>query len=413
MTATAFPKTKTVKADVIAQSGALGIGCRRQKGEIVPALSPLGTLTRRTVGPVLMAEFSGATNKFWFFDGARLYCPEEAKINNATLFSASVPFLIDERENGNAQTRIIGDSRCVVAVAGASGMVTKIYNNSVRGGILKSGRLFAADLNDGLKLKWSGEGGSADWVEGISGAGWLYLGGTEGKIVELAELNGNIVALRERGLTVISAYGNPENFKVLNVNAQTPQIHFRTARVAGKKLYFCAGESVYCFDGVRVAKVENSLDGEILTPAYAAVLNGIYYYCGESKSLKRKVIAALDIADGECYLIDFPAEGVAAGNGLCAISQSECCFPKSGGTFTFESGEINFGTPHYKTLKKIEISGGGTYDVEVLCDGYKRSFFEVKQRLTVNMRGVNFKICVRGSEKISAVNAFGEIRDGV
>lgn len=413
MTVTAFPKTKTVKADVIVASGALGIGCRREKGEIVPALSPLNTMARRTVTPVGMAEFSGATNKFWFYDGTRLYCPEETKIGNGAMLTASVPFLIDERENGNAQTRIIGDARCVVAVAGASSQGTKIYSSQVRGGIMKSGRLFAVDSTDGLKLKWSGEGGSTDWAEGISGAGWMYLGGTEGNVLELKELNGNIVAVRERGLTVISAFGNPENFKVLNVNAQTPQICFRTARVAGAKLYFCAEGSVYSFDGARVAKVENSLDGEILTPTYAAVLNGIYYYCGESKTLKRKVIAALDIADGECYIIDFPAEGVAAGSVLCAISQSACCFPKSGGAFTFESGEINFDTPHPKTLKRIEISGGGAYDVDVLSDGNKRSFFKVKQRLTVNMLGVNFKICVRGSGKISAINAFGEIRDGI
>ncbi len=414
MTATAFPKTKTVQADVIAQKGALAVGCRRFEGKIIPALSPLNAVTRKTASSVHMAGFSAATGKFYLHAGTRIYYSLDGlNLTQGVMFTAQAPFMLEERDADKAQMRIVGDTRCVVESAGAANSSLKAYNYAVRGGILKNGRLFAVDLNDGLKVKWSGEGGSCDWVEGISGAGWLYLGGNEGEISELVALNGNIVAVRERGLTVISAYGSPENFKILNVSAHTPQIYGHTAQVYGGKLYFCAEESVYCFDGARVEKCSNSLAEEILTPQYAAVYDGIYYYCGLSKLLERQVIGALDIKSGECYIIDFPAEALAVRDRLFAFSQNQCCSPKVGGDFSFTSGNIDFGTSGKKVLKRVEIYTAEPVDVEVFCDGKIRRFNGVKRVLTANTCGVNFKITVLGKSEIKGIYAYGEIRDGI
>ncbi len=410
ITETAYYKTKTVKAELINASGALPVGCRRLNGKIVPALSPVNVVTRSYEADVHFASFCNATHKFYLHVGTRMFSGADGlNPKQGVSLTAAAPFILEERENGAWQARLIGDKRCVVDAVGAEKILLKAYNFAVRGGILKSGRLFAADLNEGVKLRWSGEGGSADWVENISGAGWLYLSGSEGNILELAELDGNIIAVREHGLTVISAYGTPENFKVLNVIAKTHLIYGHTVAVAGGKLLFCTQDGVYSFNGNKTEKLKNTLDGEILTPEYAAVSGNTYFYCGTSKSLGRSVIVALDISDGEAYIIDFPAQALVVSGKLFAYSSTQNCLPDSGGGFSFKSGAENFGTLQKKTLKYVDVSCGGRFDVEVECDGYIRRFYGVKHRLTANMCGVNFKVTVFGRDEISGICAVAEV----
>lgn len=390
------------------------IGCRRLNGKIIPALSPVNVVTRPYEADVHHAAYCSATKKFYLHVGSRLfYGADGFRPQQDMSLTAASPFTIEERENGVAQIRLIGDKRCIIEAAGSEKLSLKAFNYAVRGGIMKSGRLFAVDLNDAFKLRWSGEGGSTDWVEGISGAGWLYLGGKEGGILELAELNGNVIVVRERGLTVISAYGTPENFKVLNVIAGTCAIYKRTIAVAGGKLIFCTEDGVYSFNGAKTEKLENSLDGEILTPEYAIVSGNTYFYCGTSKSLGRHVIAALDLSDGEAYIIDFPAQALAVSDRLFAYSSLQNCSLETGGEFSFTSAAENFGSPREKTLKYVEVSGAGPFDVEVECDGYVRRFKGVKHRITANMRGVNFKVTVLGRGEISNICAVAEAYDGV
>lgn len=414
ITETAYYKTKTVKAELIKKNGALPIGCRRLNGKIAPALSPVNIYTRSYEADVHHAAYCRATHKFYLHVGSRLYSGEDGlKPQQGLSITAASPFTIEERENGVAQIRLIGDVRCIIDAVGAEKVSLKAYNYAVRGGIMKSGRMFAVDTNDALKLRWSGEGGSADWVEGISGAGWLYLGGKEGDILELAELNGNVIAVRERGLTVISAYGTPENFKVLNVIAGTSAIYGRTVAVAGGKLIFCTQDGVYSFDGAKTEKSDNSLEGEILNPEYATVSGNTYFYCGTSKSLGRRVIAALDMSDGEAYIIDFPAQALAVSDRLYAYSSIQNCLPETGGAFSFTCAAENFGSPRKKTLKYVDVCCGGKFDAEVECDGYVRRFNGLKRRLTANMRGVNFKITVFAQDEIDSICAVAEVYDGV
>ncbi len=99
-------------------------------------------------------------------------------------------------------------------------------------------------------------GPHTDWTENISGAGWVITGGGYGRILNLVVYGDKIVAVRERGITFLHAFGTPENFKLTYYNEVLPEIYSDTAAVIGGKLYFYTVSGLYVYDGSSAKKTE-------------------------------------------------------------------------------------------------------------------------------------------------------------
>lgn len=406
----AFPKTSQKSTDVISAEGTLPVGCKVKGGKIIPALSP-SEFSAQCSANVSLAHYAADKDRYFLWADGKVYVSQ-----NGTDFleiydvPAVSPFIFDERGD-EVKTYIAGDTKCVV-YHGTSFYV-KAFNFPVCRGIMKSGRLFGVDPDDEWKLRWSGEGGAFDWEDGISGAGWVCLSSERGKILNFVTLGDRLIAVREHGLTVISAFGTPENFKVTATDTSLPQICKNTAAVVRNNLLFFAESGLYAYDGAKISKIDCALDGDISSATYAAACGNEYFLCGESKSLGRKAVLVYNADDGSAYIADVPATAVVAGRKVFAYTDVGACVLKNGGGYSFTSGEITFNSGKRKVLNRVEIGCDGEVDVEV-TNGVKTRIFEgVKDKIHLALRGKSFKITVRGTQEITFLKAYAEVNDGI
>lgn len=400
-----YPKTRQKEANALAAKGSFKVGCKVENGELIPAALTFKEALSSPAGAT-WADYSAASGRFFAVAGGRLYTSlTGTKYTDVTTVSGE-PFLIEEVEEGNHKAFVICGAKCVV-YEGAT-FFEKPFNRNIFAGVMKCGRLFGVDSTDKTVIRWSGTGGAFDWAESIGGAGWVKLDAAFGKVLNLVILGDEIIAVREFGLTAISAFGTPENFKQTDEAQKTPQIFKNTAAIVNGKLYFYTVEGLYSFDGNKAVRVQTDDRERVESPAYAAVYGQSYCVCGTSAGLKRKAVFVYETVGGAGYFIDFPAQTVCAHGKLLAFTQDGAYFSENGGKYLFESGEMDFGTTATKALTKIEISGG---EAELtLSNGVvSRIVGGVSGSVRASLRGKSFKITLKGDQKLGGVKAFAEV----
>lgn len=410
---TAYPNTSLKTADVLIPQGTLSVGCKFADGELVPAFAEKQSRSH-TFNEIKLFGFSSFLNGFIVCADNKVYFSENGLDFTVQKYSlqAESPFIFEQHENGVKQTVVVGDTTCLVF----TGTIVELKNFAfkVSSGVIKNGRLFGVDRQDGFRLRWSGEGGAFDWQEDISGAGWVDLPSARGKITDIVVMDDKLVAVRERGLTVLSVYGTPENFKVQFTDTLSPTITPHTAAVVCGKLYFICDNRIFCFDGVNISPVECSLQDEINLPCFAAAYGENYLVCIDSKFLTRRVVLVKNVKDGQAYLADIPATVLCCGGGLYALTQNKACAVDTGKVFNFYSRKINFGTVRNKFLKTVEISAEKEIGLIIKGGERVRNFSSVNGRVNVNMPGEYFRftLAVNGG-KVYSVKATAEVPDGI
>lgn len=405
-----FPETKFKRADVLAAAGAVNVGCIVKDGKILPAINS-ATRLNRLAEKATAAWYSRLMGRNIVYTQNRLYsAPDALDSPIAVNFAATSPSFIETFLNKTPIAFVFGDTT-YFRFSGLNYYAN--FNGSVVSCVLKNGRIFGVDSTQPHKIKWSGEGGVDDWTENISGAGWAYVNHGYGKILNLIVYRDKIVAVRECGLTFLSAYGTPENFKISYLERKLPKIYKNTVAVGDDRLIFYTADGLYSYDGNRVEKLEINLSEELQSPSFACCADGKYFLCGFSKSLQRKAVLVFDIIKNATYLIDLPANAVAAGDKVYAYTDTYEFRLGEGGGYEFTSGEINFSSDGYKVLKEVVIEGKGDMLLGVTNGVISRIVRGVRGKFRPNMRGKSFKITVCGSEKINGVSAVAEVKDEV
>lgn len=413
---TAYPATKMQTADIISAEGALCIGCEVENGKIVPALCACEN-TANAFTDVKTAGYSAAAGVYFVCADEKVFYSEDGlNFSELAALAGDKPFIFEQRVNGAAKLYAAGSESCVSFGGGSGG--SNAFNCGICGGQFKSGRLFGIDKTDNLKLRWSGEGGAFDWEESIDGAGWLKLDGAGGQILNLLNYGERLVAVRENGLSVISAFGTPENFKAESKNLRVSGIRKNTAAVAGNKLLFFAENGaysgLYAYNGAKITRVNCPLAENISEPLCAAADGSLYFLSAFVKPLSRRAVLVYNAESGFAYVADFPASAFAvSGGGVFAYADGFACKLKAGGKFTFKSGAVNFGSADAKYLHGVKICGDGGADIEVLNGRAVRAFTNVKNALRADMRGANFTFTVKSQAKITALTAVAEVMNGI
>ncbi len=404
-----YPETKVKEVDVTAVNGAVKIGCKTVGGEIIPA-GFVSEVTENSPANVTWADYSSANGRFFALSNEHVYISLTGKKFVETVRFTSNPVMVDDVDNLQPKAFLICGGFCTVYDGSSFSSIP--LDRNIYAAVMKCGRLFGADTEDKTLLHWSGGGGVFDWKEGINGAGWLKFDAFGGNILNLAVLGDDIVAVREYGLTLIKAFGSPENFKQISVRQKTPLIYKDTAKVIGAKLYFYTQNGLYSFNGNKIEEVLTGQAKMLENAAYAAVYGQNYCVCGTSAALKRKVILIYETSGGANYFIDIPAQALCASTELLAFTNEKACLLKRGGPFTFESGEITFGTTANKTLTRVEVFGGKA-DLEVSNGVISRIVGGVSGSVRINLRGKKFKITVKSAENLQGVKAFAEVGYGI
>ena len=404
-----YPKTSVKEADVTAFSDGVKIGCKVKNGEIVPAGIKVG-LAENVPEGLTWLGYSEPCKRYFAVANNKLYTSVHGNYFLEITEGNGKPFAVDEVRNGEHHTYVVQGT--LYTAYHGNAFFTMPFKGNICAGVLKCGRIFGVDNDDKTLVRWSGPKGIDDWVEGINGAGWLQLEAKFGNILNLVVLGDFIVAVCEYGLTKISAFGSPENFKQISVQQKTPKIFKDAASVTGGKLYFYTEKGLYSFDGNKISEELASTAQMLENPAYAAAYEQNYCVCGYSTALKRQVILVYDSADGEAYFMDIPAQRFCVGSKLLAYTQSAAPAANTGEGFTFESGEITFGTAANKTLKSVEVFGG-TAEVKVSNGVVSRIVGGVSGAVRINLRGNRFKITVKGARNPLKIKAFAEVGYGI
>lgn len=394
-------KVKTEKYNLI--GGGLPYGCKVKNGKIVPAFS-LGATDARCPTDIRYATFIHNTHKYYIMDNTSLYSAvENEQFRLVVKAPAQQPFFVEFKYRNQPVSQIVLDKKAVY-FEGSGELIHDIPYN-ICGGVYKNGRAFGIDLTDRYKLRWSGEYGVDDWISQIDGAGWLFTDIELGEIYNLAVLNGHLAVIKKYGVSLISAYGSPEDFKEI-LTVATPTVYQHSAAVCGNKLYFYTVDGLYSFNESGVEKVEAELTEELMSAVYATSYGSTVFVAGTHRKLEKGVILAYDTKEKTSYFIDLTATAMAAGNSLYAYTPNGSVKLEKGKTFTYVSEEFGRLLKRKSTLKSIFVDCRNAVDITVETDSGRRVFKGVRGKLLPHISGRFFKVGVTGtSEPIKELTA--------
>ncbi len=407
-TETVFPKAVKLTADLFADKGSLTVNCLLSDGALYPALSPV-ECGKNVPQDVKFAVRSAAVNKFFICTATELYASDDG-INFSPLcaFAADKPFLLEDMD-GNIRRAIIAD--------GANGVTFKngATEEAALGAKLgcaavHSGRIFGADADDGLKLRWSDGSGADGWTEGIYGAGWLNLDAKYGAVIGVTEFGASLVLVREYGLTPITAGGAPETFAVKFTDLPSDKIFKGTAAVAGGKLFFFTASGLHSFDGAKISEVKCRFAADIFSPVCCAALGNKYFLSCRSKTAG-KVVFCYDTAEEESFIIGAGADGMCAADCVYVYNNGGVYKLEEGGNFKF-TAHTDFGTGRKKTVTEVFIDCDGA-DIEISNGRLTRIFKNVKGIIRPRLRGKKFTVKVAAACPVKKLTATAEAAVGI
>ncbi|MCH5148895.1 MAG: hypothetical protein J1G05_06030 [Clostridiales bacterium] len=385
-------EVKSLKYNLI--SGGLPLGCKVKNGIIFPAYS-VGEAVSCPKN-VRYATYVHYSNKLYLMDTYSLYSAVEGGDYNIVVTEdAKLPFVIEYREGTKQVAKAIFDKTAVLFRDAAVMLRNVPYR--ICGGVYKNGRVFAIDGTDSFKLCWSGESGIDDWEEKIDGAGWLYTDTELGEIINLLVYKDYIAVIKKRGISLLSAFGTPEDFKVITT-VSTPMICRNCSVVCGDKIYFYTADGLYTFNGSAIKKVEIELAKDFTSVVYAMAYGSTVFIAGKHEKLYRNVILAYETHENIPYFIDVAATAMAAASHPYAYAGNSAIRLEKGKTFTYRSDKIGHFSRRQKTLKSVFVDCENEVEITVFTENRKIDFKNIKGKLSANIRGMYFKVYVTGTD---------------
>ena len=370
-------------ADILKHAG-IYVQCRICGDELVPAggfIKVGGALSFTPLG-VVRAE---SINRFFAFDGQSVYVSADGKsFSYLNALAGDDPFVVEELENGSARAAAVCCKNAVLH--DGSSFVCREYGANLKYGVMHSGRLFGADVEDGLALRWSGAGGVCDWARGVQASGYVRLDPERGEIIGINKLGDKLVAVRRFGLTVLSAYGNCENFRVEATDTDCDEIYRGTAGVAGGRLWFCTVSGLKYFDGERI------LAKDVYSPESAVCFSDKYFLICKSRFKGGKTVLCVD-AEGGSFIADAAASALCAADGLYAYC---------------DDGVFKFGTG---ARYELGIFVDGFADIEISNGRVTRGFSGASGKIRPRLRGKNFCLRITGDGAVRKITAVAEVRN--
>ena len=174
-------------------------------GALVPGTDTLSGGFPSLPAGVAAAYYSQGNGSLCLLTSSAAYRIDEGA-SSYTAMSSSLsanPFFADMYINGYSTTVLFSGFTRVAFTGMAQDTATdekRFYTGTVH-----CGRFFARDYLDKFKLWWAASH-ALDWTEGISGCGYAILPPEGGGVLRLFSFEDRLVAVRERGITVVRAY---------------------------------------------------------------------------------------------------------------------------------------------------------------------------------------------------------------
>jgi hypothetical protein len=280
-------------------------------------------------------------------------------------------------------------------------------------GVLHCGRFFARDKAEGLKILWS-SGDPMEWASGIDGCGYIYLPTDGGNVLRLFNYNEKLVAVRERGITVISAYGEPQHYAVKSTASYLTcdGVIAETCAVCDGKLFFCTKSGIFAFDGDDIERQENGHDFEISAYKSAVAVGDRYFILCDGEAYGEGALFVYETVEGSGYFAGVNCLKLIGGDALYAFCKDGVyTFEENSASGSWQSLKLNFGANGAKFLKEVYLECEGECGVSAECDGVVRSFGKGRNR--ADMFGREFSFCVSGKGRVTRLTATAEVRGDI
>lgn len=356
---------------------------------------------------IIFAQYSKAADTCFCYWNMQLgVSPDGASPEFYGGFGYPHPFLIEDYVDGEMKAIIIAGT--IAAVYNGNGFDEIDLPERCDCGIMHRGRLIGAK---GRVVKWSGPEGFQDWGRELGGYGRLTLEPALGEVLNILEYGGKVVAVRERGLTVLSMEGSPEDFNVKPLDNGCDKVYANTAQVVAGKLYFFTLSGLKCYDGTKITPLKTR--HAVSAPWSSAEFGGRYFLACKSDYLKREAILCVDSADGESLLIDDVADVFLVKDDVSYYHAKRMKKLKKGerGVFVFETQPINFGSDKLKTLSKVEFDD--LLPLYVNNGRYTRYFEDRRYGYRPRMRGFTFAFRLEWIGPVRWATATAEVPDDI
>lgn len=207
------------------------------------------------------------------------------------------------------------------------------------------------------------------------GGGYIDFPDAGGKILEIVSFKDKLYLFRERGITAVTAFGDPLNFKTAALPYSCGDIITGSVACCGEKIYFFTQNGFYSFDGSLCKKVENADEDDVdLTAAIHSVCYGGRYYAGIKKSGGTRVFYSYDPKTERGRYINLDCNLVAANDKLYFTSGNTIyefsgkALPENGECaleVVFTPGDQKAGE---KFAESVYVAGAGGITLSLVSD---------------------------------------------
>lgn len=325
-------------------------------------------------------------------------------------FTEGEPYIVEDFSSENRAAIICGKDLIYYT---AKGFRLAKADVVTRKGIMRHGRIFALDDKDKFILRWT-DFGAEDW-SAENGGGWFKVNSERGEILNLFDYNGKLILLREYGITVISAFGVAENFK-MQAEFSTDRIFENSAAVVCGKLYFFTAAGLYSFDGTSVEWANWRYSRHITPPFCAISCGNVYYISCNTDLFEQNVIAFYNVLTKECGVLNRPAEKLFSFSGNLYAYHNGKVYKADGkpSKFVWRSDEVCFGFGGKKVIRNLLLKCVSPVDITVDNGATTRKFTAVNgENLNVRLCGKTFKFTLESSKEITSFKAVAELHDGI
>jgi|AGTN01.1.fsa_nt_gi hypothetical protein len=151
-------------------------------------------------------------------------------------------------------------------------------------------RLYGSDGGD--TIRFSNALDPTDFeISGSGGAGYISLP-DGGRIIKVLSWKDYLFIFREHGVSRLTAYADPSDYKVVKVFEADYTIIEGTIAASDAGIFFLAGGALYLFDGYSVKRIEDKLTALVSEGAKArgAVFKNRYYLSARIKPYEQETI---------------------------------------------------------------------------------------------------------------------------
>ncbi len=156
---------------------------------------------------------------------------------------------------------------------------------------MHSERLFITTKSDKKTVWFSDDFDPSNWQISLDKAGYITLEDNLGDMLKILSFQGYLYIFRSYGISVITAYGNQEDFYVNSISVSHGRIYGNTPTDCGDYVIYLTDDGLYRFNGTTSVKIMSEIEDYIVNGENAkGCFSGGYYYLISDMKFENNVI---------------------------------------------------------------------------------------------------------------------------